>query len=54
MTRETDKANLEAFLTADPAVNVYAIGDLDPSCWDDCAWQGLRADDARGIAERDR
>jgi ribosomal protein S18 acetylase RimI-like enzyme len=50
MTRERDKANLEAFLTADPAVNVYAIGDLDPSCWDDCAWHGLRADDARGIA----
>jgi len=29
----------------DPAVNIYAIGDLDPSCWGDCVWDGLREDE---------
>lgn len=50
LTRETDRATLEAFLLETPAVNVYAIGDLDPSCWDDCVWDGLRepAADAEG------
>ena len=40
--KETDKTILAAFLTADPAVNIYAIGDLDPAVWDDCSWDGLR------------
>jgi ribosomal protein S18 acetylase RimI-like enzyme len=42
LTSETDKQALEAFLMADPAVHIYAIGDLDPSCWGDCVWDGLR------------
>ena len=36
------RANLEPFLCGNPDVHVYAIGDLDPSCWDDCTWHGLR------------
>lgn len=50
LSKETDKQTLEAFLVADPAVNLYAIGDLDPTCWGDCVWDGLREeDDADGV-----
>lgn len=42
LTRETEKAALEAFLLEQKAVNIYAIGDLHPSCWADCVWDGLR------------
>ncbi|CAK0909672.1 unnamed protein product [Prorocentrum cordatum] len=42
LSEETDRQALEAFLMADPAVNLYAIGDLDPTCWGDCVWHGLR------------
>ena len=42
MSRETERAALEEFLLREPAVQVYAIGDLDPTCWGDCTWEGLR------------
>ena len=46
LTRETFGAEtfgtLEDFLCGDPAVHVYAIGDLDPACWPHCSWDGLR------------
>jgi ribosomal protein S18 acetylase RimI-like enzyme len=42
LTRETEKAALEAFLLEQKAVHIYAIGDLHPSCWADCVWDGLR------------
>lgn len=48
LSREADKATLEAFLLQQPAVNIYAIGDLDPSCWGDCVWDVLRETDADG------
>lgn len=45
LSRESDKRKLESFLVTDPAVNIYAIGDLDPTCWADCVWDGLRVND---------
>ena len=42
VTQLTERPALEPFLCANPDVHVYAIGDLDPSCWDDCTWHGLR------------
>lgn len=50
LTQETEKAALEAFLLEQKAVNIYAIGDLHPSCWADCVWDGLR--EPRGGALR--
>jgi ribosomal protein S18 acetylase RimI-like enzyme len=48
LSRDADKATLEAFLLEQPAVNIYAIGDLDPSCWGDCVWDVLREPRADG------
>ena len=42
VTQEAERPALEPFLCGNPDVHVYAIGDLDPSCWDDCTWHGLR------------
>ncbi len=41
-----DKAELEAFLALDPALHIYALGDLDPAYWPWTSWYGLRRDGA--------
>jgi RimJ/RimL family protein N-acetyltransferase len=38
----TDRATLERFLRADPALHLYAIGDLDDFFWPRTTWYGLR------------
>ena len=38
-----DAAELRAFLSADPSIHVYALGDLAPAYWPDCKWHVLRA-----------
>ena len=42
LSHEFDKATLEDILLEQPVVNVYAVGDLHPSCSHDCVWDGLR------------
>jgi ribosomal protein S18 acetylase RimI-like enzyme len=41
----TDKATIERFLRADPALHVYALGDLDDFFWPRTTWYGLRGPD---------
>ena len=37
-----DKAELAEWLTADPALHLYEIGDLDPFFWSHTRWFGQR------------
>ncbi len=39
-----DRRELETFLALDPALHVYALGDLDPAYWPWTSWYGLRRD----------
>lgn len=40
-----DREELEAFLSLDPVLHLYSLGDLDPAFWPQTCWYGRRAGD---------
>ncbi|MFH1464094.1 MAG: GNAT family N-acetyltransferase [Pseudomonadota bacterium] len=40
-----DRDELEGFLSADPILHLYSLGDLDPAFWPHTCWYGLREED---------